>query len=176
MSNTAKRSPRGRWVPAFRRALLYLLLVMVIVAAVDWFRSRDVPVQLPALTVQAIGQQPVDIIALSQSQPVILYFWASWCSVCPLVSPTVDSFGEGYPVMSIALSSGSDQQLQQYVKHKGYDFAVVNDSRGQLANLFAINATPTLAIIYQGQVRSVTSGITTWPGLWLRLWLAKVLS
>lgn len=176
MNSTASITALRRWLLWLRRGLLYLLLMAAIVSGVDWLRSRDVPQALPALTVQAIGQPPQDVVALSQTQPVILYFWASWCGVCPLVSPTVDRFAQQHPVLAVALSSGSDEQLQQYVRHKDYAFAVVNDHRGHLATQFGIKATPTLVIVYQGQVRAVTSGLTSWPGLWLRLWLTKTLN
>lgn len=33
---------------------------------------------------------------LQATQPVLLYFWASWCGPCRLVSPSIDSIASTY--------------------------------------------------------------------------------
>ena len=33
---------------------------------------------------------------LKAEQPVLVYFWASWCGPCRLVSPSVDSMAQTY--------------------------------------------------------------------------------
>lgn len=49
----------------------------------------------------------------------------------------------------------------------------VNDPSGQLARQWDIQVTPTLVVISQGEVKSVTTGWTSSWGMRLRLWLAS---
>lgn len=49
----------------------------------------------------------------------------------------------------------------------------VNDPSGQLARQWDIRVTPTLVVISQGEVKSVTTGWTSGWGMRLRLWLAS---
>ncbi|OYG30158.1 protein disulfide oxidoreductase, partial [Klebsiella pneumoniae subsp. pneumoniae] len=44
---------------------------------------------------------------------------------------------------------------------------------GQLARQWDIQVTPTLVVISQGEVKSVTTGWTSSWGMRLRLWLAS---
>ena len=57
---------------------------------------------------------------LATGQPTLVYFWATWCGICTLTSPAVNNIAEdssdlGYQIKTVALSSGSDQALQQHM-------------------------------------------------------------
>ncbi|WP_319781949.1 protein disulfide oxidoreductase [Oceanisphaera sp. IT1-181] len=166
-----KRSLLGR----IGKAIAYLLLLMVIVTAVDVWRSQDLPTEVAALgTMTTLSGDEIDLGAMSAKQPVLVYVWASWCGVCRIVSPMVDMVGA--PVVSIALSSGHDRKVSGYVREKGYDFSVVNDTDNHLGQTLGIRVTPTLMVAYKGELRYATAGITTLPGMYARLWVAHVLN
>lgn len=156
------------------KGLAYLVLLMAIVTAVDMWRSQDLPAEVAALgPMTTLTGEEFDLNAMSAKQPVLVYVWASWCGVCRIVSPMVDMVNA--PVVSIALASGSNAKLAHYVREKGYQFAVVNDEDNRLGQVLGIKVTPTLMVAYKGELRYATSGITTLPGMWGRLWLAKLL-
>jgi thiol-disulfide isomerase/thioredoxin len=100
----------------------------------------------------------------------VLYFWATWCPVCPAVSPTVDYVGNHYPTISVALLSGNNDKLKHYAQAKGYEFPIVNDNLNRVSNGWQVSATPTIIIIENGDIVSATAGVTTPPGLFIRLW------
>ena len=156
------------------KGLLYLLMIMVVVTAVDLWRSKDLPTEVAALgTMTTLNGDTLDLEALSQEQPVLVYVWATWCGVCRIVSPMVDMVAA--PVISIALASGHDAKVAGYVREKGYDFSVVNDADHRLGQTLAISVTPTLMVAHKGQLRFATAGITTLPGMYARLWLARLM-
>lgn len=161
------------------KAVGYLLVLMVIVTAVDMWRSQDLPTEVAALgTMTTLTGDEIDLNALSAEQPVLVYVWASWCGVCRIVSPMVDMLKADMvnaPVVSIALTSGSNAKLAHYVREKGYDFSVVNDTDNRLGQVLGIKVTPTLMVAYKGELRYATAGITTLPGMLGRLWLAKLM-
>ena len=52
---------------------------------------------------------------LDQAKPTIIYFWGSWCGYCRYTSPAINSLSEeGYPVVSVALRSGSNKDVEDY--------------------------------------------------------------
>ncbi|MCL1146775.1 protein disulfide oxidoreductase [Shewanella marinintestina] len=170
----APPSPLGRKVIGWLKQLLFMLLVFTVFSAVlDVWRSRDMPktdlANIQATTVQG---DKVNLLAMSHEQPVLLYFWGTWCPVCSFVSPSVDIAASQYKVVTVAMTSGSDTKMQQYLRHKDYDFAVVNDPRGEISQQWSMQVTPTLMVIKDGELAFYTSGFTSLPGIWWRMLLA----
>ena len=157
------------------KGLAYLLLLVVIITAVDVWRSQDLPTEVTTFgPMTTLTGEHIDLNTLSAEQPVLVYVWASWCGVCSIVSPMVNMLDA--PVVSIALASGHDAKLAGYVQEKGYKFPVVNDTDNHLGQNLGIKVTPTLMVAYKGKLRYATSGITTLPGIQVRLWLARLLN
>jgi hypothetical protein len=77
-----------------------------------------------------------------------------------------------YSVVTVAMNSGSNEKLSQYLQHKQYDFPVINDAKGQLSHGWSVNVTPTLMVIKDGELQFYTSGFTSLPGMWWRMLLA----
>ena len=169
-----QRNQPNRWHRRLIEFFLYTVLLFALVLALDWYRNRQVPellpVQQPLMDIQGKGH---DLQSLSHEGPVLVYFWATWCPICQLTSPVIDSFNDTYPVVSIALRSGDDQKLQHYMTAKDYHFPVINDQDGLLTAQWQVGVTPTIALVVNGQVVWVTSGVTTSLGLQARLWFYK---
>ncbi|RTZ18045.1 protein disulfide oxidoreductase [Vibrio aquaticus] len=150
----------------------YLLLAIVLTSAVDWYRSQDVPLEsAPALVSQGPTGEKIDVIAMSYDTPVVVYFWATWCAACKFVTPTVDWVRQYYPVVAVSGASGSSERVKAFMQAHDYQFTNINDEHSQLFKQWGISVTPTLFIVKDGQIKSVTTGITTPPGLLARLWL-----
>lgn len=165
--NTVTRRVRG----ALRQMAVMILLFVLISTLVDLWRSREIPQHLElGQHLHLLDGTPVDLLALSHEQPVLIYVWATWCGACRLVSPSVSWLAGGeYTVVSVAIASGDGARVAAYQQAKGYRFNTINDPRNQLAQAWGIRATPTLLILKNGEVVSSTTGITTPVGLWLRM-------
>lgn len=153
-----------------KELLSILLIVGVISAAMDFYRSQSMPQgnAIPMVGTSIQGEE-IDLIELSkQGEPVIVYFWATWCGACKFVSPSVDWLAKSHNVVSVSLSSGPDERVSRYLQAKDYSFDVLNDTSGQIGRDWAISVTPTIAIIKDGEIKSITTGVTTPLGIWLR--------
>lgn len=150
------------------------VLMSVISVAVNAYLTRDMPSgQAPHIQGHTLNGKNLDVQQLSYEKPVIVYFWATWCGVCRFVSPMIDHLAQSNSeqkryVLSVALSSGTDARVQQYINAKAYQFPVINDQSGQLSRAWNISVTPTAVIIEDGEIRSISTGITAAISVWFR--------
>lgn len=157
-----------------KNILLFGSLFIILSIVIDWYRKPTAPAQFADQVFYDLGEQPRVIAQLSHQKPMLLYFWGSWCHFCQYTSPAVQQFAEqGLPILSIALQSGTENELRQYLADNRYTFSVVNDPDGRLSKQWGIQATPTILIIKDGRIINHTTGLTSYWGLKIRLWLAE---
>ncbi|MGF1758552.1 protein disulfide oxidoreductase [Photobacterium sagamiensis] len=165
-----KRKGVRHWL---KEGLVVIVLFTVFSTVMDIWRSQQIPTDdVPDLIAQSIGGGEIDLKEMSKNKPVLLYFWATWCPVCNFVSPTVDWMDDHFDVVSVAITSGDKRRLNAYMNNKEYDFPVVNDSKGDISRLWGISATPSIVIIKDGKIAFITTGVSTPPGIWLRMLFA----
>lgn len=153
-----------------KQIIIYLGLAIFVSVAVDLWRDKDRESNImPALAAVSLQGEHIDLASLSRDEPVLLYYWASWCSVCNFVSPAVNMIADHYPVVTVALSSGDDARLGKFLSYKDYRFSVINDNESTFGREWQVNVTPTIFIVKDGEIVWFTTGFTSLPGLWWRL-------
>jgi len=174
MSNTETNKLKPTF---FRRVLgwgrqlaLLILFSMVFSAGLDMWRGKDIPKEeLPNISGISLKGESLDIAALSKDQAVLVYFWGTWCPVCNFVSPAVNVMATSYPVVTVAMNSGVDNKMVKYLKHKEYDFEVLNDTSNEIAREWSVQLTPTIMVFKDGELKHYTTGFTSLPGMWWRM-------
>jgi thiol-disulfide isomerase/thioredoxin len=165
------------WSGWLKEIVLLITIVIVVGWGADLWRSQSMASgQAPELIAESVQGDNIDLIAMSQEKPVMIYFWATWCAVCSSVSPSVDfisnSYSNNYQVVTVALSSGEPQRIKQYLNAKDYNLKVINDPKGDISRAWGVSVTPTIFVINKGEITSVTTGFTSPIGMWLRLLIA----
>ena len=159
-----------RWA---RELVIFLLLAGAVSLAVDYARRPALPQGFSSEPLETIDGQRVDLAAMSQDRPLLVYVWATWCGVCRFTTPSVASLAAGGAnVVTVALRSGDNAVLAKGLQRRHLAAPTVNDTRGQLAAQWGIQATPTIMIVYRGKITSITTGWTSGWGMRLRLWMA----
>lgn len=116
-----------------------------------------------------------DVLAAAEGQPVLLFFWASWCGICEMVDGSVESVSQSWPVISIAYQSGEANAVRQHMQREGLSFPTLIDNDGQISQRYQIQGVPTSYILdRQGNIRYRSVGYTSEIGLRIRLWLASL--
>lgn len=165
-----KNSRLRRWV---REGIIFVLLTLAVVWGVDRYRKPTLPASFSATPMQSIDGNIHDIAALSQERPLLIYVWATWCSICRYTTPSVNKLAkEGGNVVSIAVRSGDNAKLARWVEKKQLKIPVINDENGALSQQWQVSVTPTLVIVSKGNVVSTTTGWTSYWGLKTRMWWA----
>lgn len=165
---------RQRWMKPAAIGLGQLLLFLALLLLAERFMSRAaVRGEVPVLQGLSVQGEPVAITDYA-GRPVLIYFWASWCSVCALEQGTVNALARDYAVLGVAMQSGSTAEVAAYMAQKDMRYPVLNDPDGRLAERFGVSGVPAGFIVDSRQViRYVTRGYTTGAGLRARLQLAE---
>jgi thiol-disulfide isomerase/thioredoxin len=111
---------------------------------------------------------------------ILVYFFGTWCPICRFTSPAVDAIAQDYPSIGVALSSGTDQQISDFMVQNNHQFDVLNDDldinhNGKISQAWGVQAVPAFYILdSQNNIVFVTSGASSQWGLRLRLWWASL--
>lgn len=139
--------------------LLYLGVFLLIYTGINYLRKPVIPTHA-TLQFRGIDGQSLDLAKLSKKQAVLVYFWGTWCGVCRQTTPLVQSLNSvTYPVVSIAVQSGDNAKLANYASQHQLDFAVINDSEGELFRAWQGQVTPSYVIVSHGKVVQSFTGI-----------------
>ncbi len=108
---------------------------------------------------------------LQKDKPLLIYFWATWCPTCKAQAPNIETISKKYNVLTIAIKSGSDTEIEEYLKSRNLNFKVVNDADGIIAKKFNVSVFPTTIIYNKDAIASFSDvGYTSTLGLLLRMW------
>jgi peroxiredoxin len=78
-------------------------------------------------------------------------------------------------VITIAMQSGSADEIRQHLAERGLQLTTLSDPEGQLAQQWGVQAVPAAFVVLpNGAIFSKTRGYSTEPGLRARLWWAKL--
>lgn len=155
--------------------MFYLLLVVAFFSA-RAFIDRE----LAGGTAPEIRSTTVDGKAFELSQfegkPALIYFWASWCSICKAMRHSIDAIADDYPVITLALQSGDAAAVKRFMKTQRISVSVVPDPDGAIGRRYGIHGVPAAFVLGpDGTIRFASTGYTSELGLRMRLWLAGII-
>jgi len=165
---------KGKKRPVWRYLLEALVVIALIIGINSW-RTRDaVSGPAPLLSGNTLNGESY-VLPRKPGEPQLVYFWASWCPVCKLQDGNIATLSEEFPVITVAMSSGTDEEIREYLEQEELELAVINDDTGEISNRWGVKGVPTTFVIdAEGEVRFVEVGYTTTPGLRVRRWLAEM--
>ncbi|MBB1376570.1 protein disulfide oxidoreductase [Pseudoalteromonas sp. SR43-2] len=171
-----KKTLKQKSVSILKSVLVYGSIFFVLYTAVNWWRQPVMPAN-PLLQLIDYKGQNIDLAAMSQDKPTLVYFWGTWCPICSITSPAINELANEnkYPVVSIAIKSGSDQELHDYLNEQGYSFSTVNDQHGEIFSDWQGQVTPSYIILKDNKMTQGLTGIQPLWSLKLRLWLSSML-
>ena len=169
------KSPKQKAWSIVKTTLLYGIVFLLIYTAVNWWRQPIMPAD-PQLQLTDYQGQAVDLASLSADKPTLIYFWGTWCPICSVTSPTVNklAIANNYPVVTVAIKSGDNKTLSNYMAEHDYKFTTVNDEAGNIFDDWQGQVTPSYVILKDGEMSQGLTGIQPLWSLKLRLWLSSI--
>lgn len=160
-------------IRAVKYALEIAFILLVFFSVKAYMQRHLVEGTAPALQSTLLNGQTVNLQS-STDKPVLLHFWATWCPVCKLEQDSINAISEDHMVITVAMNSGTDLEVQSYLEENNLSFPVIVDENGAIARRFGVRGVPTSFIINsKGGIEFTEVGYTTSWGLRFRLWLAE---
>jgi peroxiredoxin len=88
-----------------------------------------------------------------QDRPVLIFFWASHCSICKSVMPGLEAVYQDYAQQGfeiLAINTTNQDHLsaaEAYFQSQGYTFTMLVDQDGSVSDQYQIHAVPTSVIV-----------------------------
>ncbi len=151
-----------------KEIVLGLVLVFIVTNIISYIRKPTLDsTQLPPLEVQLIDGSHFSV---QKSKPLLIHFWATWCPTCKLEAANIERVSKSYEVLTIAVNSGSEDDIEKYMKENALSFKVLSDPNGIWAKKFKVQAYPTTFIYDENAKLKFTEvGYTSTAGLLARL-------
>lgn len=152
--------------------LITVVLLTIFANAFSYYRSMDL--NKDSLDLETVKLLDNTTYTLPNNKPIMIHFWATWCPTCKFEAPNIQRISKEYEVLTIAVQSGSKEDIEKYMKKHNLSFKVVNDSTGYYSQKFKIKAFPTTFIYNKNKELKFTEvGYTTTAGLYSRMALVK---
>ena len=108
--------------------------------------------QAPDFTLETLTG---DLVSLSnyKDQPVLIFFWASWCSVCKRTMPGLQSVYQDFAPMGfeiLAINTTHQDTLisaTDYFRSQGYSYQMLLDKSGDISQTYQLHAVPLSVLI-----------------------------
>lgn len=143
-----------------KEILTFFVALFIVLNILSYVRApKPATNELPNLGVEVV-----------KDKPVIVHFWATWCPTCNIENSTIEKLSKEYSIITIAVSSGTDEQIKQYMNENKFTFKVINDNSSKLSKLFNVEAFPT-TFIYNNEhkLKFTEVGFTSYVGFKARL-------
>lgn len=149
-----------------RRLGIAVLLTGLCAAPLRAQFDSGIPVgsKAPPVVINDLEGQPVDLGKLIGAKPVLLEFWATWCSICKALLPQLDAvrntFGDRITLLGVNVTvNDSKPRIRRYLAEHKPPFQVLFDDKGAGARAFDVPATSFIVIVdATGKVAYTGSG------------------
>lgn len=147
---------RGMETGDGRQTRLLVTLVLLASISAGALRAQDsgIPVGLkaPVATVQTLDGKPADLGQFIGKGPVLIEFWATWCSNCKELEPALLAVQKKYAgkvqFIGIAVSVNESPELvRRYVERHGVAGTHLYDRKGDAVDAYEVPATSFVVVI-----------------------------
>ena len=163
-------SIKSKFKKYIKEIIVFTIMLTIAANAMSYYRSLDL--NKDSLNINSFTLLNDTQYIIPSNKKIIIHFWATWCPTCKLAASNIQKLSKDYEVLTIAVQSGSNKEIQNYLDKNNLTFKVVNDEDGFYSQKFNIKAFPTTFIYSKDKKLKFSEvGYTTTLGLYLRMML-----
>jgi DsbE subfamily thiol:disulfide oxidoreductase len=161
----------------YRRNLIFVLLLISIFIFVGCSKlgvnqgsnvAEDVPVKVevdfrsPDFTLTNLEGNQLKLSEFVGEKVLFINFWATWCPPCRSEMPSIQEIHEEnrdeVKVLAVNVKE-SRTKVSEFINKEGYDFTVLLDKTGEVANTYLVRGIPkTVVVDKRGVIKAVHVG------------------
>jgi thiol-disulfide isomerase/thioredoxin len=124
-----------------------VILTSLLIVSANATQQLDEMIKAPGVTLKSASGEAVPLAAYIGKKPVLLVFWASWCTNCRDEIPLLNKLNAGV-FKVIAVNEGeSAWKTKRFIAMNKIDYQVVLDVDGSVAKAFQVPGVPACAIL-----------------------------
>lgn len=155
-----------------KEGIIIVLMLIIAINGISYYKALTL--NKDSLDINTFTLLDGKTYGVPKDKPILIHFWASWCPICKLESANIEKISKNYEVITIAVQSGSKEEIQKYLQENKLTFKVVNDEDGFYSQKFNIKGFPTTFIYDKKKnLRFSEVGYTSTIGLYVRMLFSK---
>lgn len=136
-------------------SLTWIILTPILFPSVDAQQEISAPHKgfiAPKFSLQS-PDNSVHALDDYKGQPVLIFFWASWCSICKRTMPELQQVYEvyspqGFEILAVNPTNQNDVSLAiNYFETQGYTYTMLLDIQDAVASDYQLHAFPTSILV-----------------------------
>jgi thiol-disulfide isomerase/thioredoxin len=143
-----------------------LLLGLGVAQPVSAQFDLGIPVgtKAPVVIINDLDGKPVDLGAVLGKKPVLIEFWATWCSLCKALLPQLEAirttYGDKVELVGVNVTvNDSKARVRKYLAEHRPPFRALYDEKGVGARAFDVPGTSYIVVVDRsGKVAYTGSG------------------
>ena len=109
----------------------------------------------PAVVINDLEGKPVDLATVLGTKPVLLEFWATWCSLCKTLLPELEqvrrAYGDRIALFGVNVTvNASKRRIRRYLDQHKPPFQVLYDDRGVGVRAYDVPSTSFIVVVDSG--------------------------
>ena len=144
--------------------VLALLLGATRPAVAQFEAGIPVGTKAPAVVINDLEGRPLDLGAVLGTRPVLIEFWATWCSLCKALLPQLETirkrWGDRVELIGVNVTvNDSRVRVKRYLEEHHPPFRALYDEKGVGARAYDVPGTSYIVVVDRsGKVSYTGSG------------------
>ena len=133
-------------------------------AAAQFEAGIPVGTRAPAVAINDLKGRPLDLGSVLGTKPVLIEFWATWCSLCKALLPQLETirktWGDRVELLGVNVTvNDSRARVQRYLEEHRPPFRALYDEKGVGARAYDVPGTSYVVVVDRhGKVSYTGSG------------------